>query len=135
MVELAGVLPHDQVFELQDVDRASVDLAMDQPGQVAVAEFTGSVRFRRSQRFLASGQADDVFGGRANPVQLRVRFPLALVIQQDDQVEVAQPGQFTHGLVHEHAAAVHGRTDRVGRYEQNRQARGIAAAAARNVSR
>ena len=84
VAEAAGVLPHHQVFKLQDVNRSGVDLAVDQPGQVAVAEFAGSVRLGRSQRFLASSHPYNVGCGRANPIELRVRFPLALVIQQDD---------------------------------------------------
>src|ERR1051325_7995185 len=31
MAKAAGILPHHQVFELQDVDRVRTDLAMDQP--------------------------------------------------------------------------------------------------------
>ena len=55
------------------------------------------------------------------PIQLRVRLPFALVDRADDQVQFAQPRQFAHGLVHEHAAAVDRRADRIGRDEQNAQ--------------
>ena len=117
--KLARVLPQHRVFELQHVDRARVDLAMDQPRQIAIAEFADRVRLDRAQRLLAAFHAHDIFRGRANPVQLRVGRALALVIQQDDQMQIAQPGQFAHRLIHEHAAAVHRRTNRIRRDEQD----------------
>jgi hypothetical protein len=47
MLVLARVLAHDQIFQLEHVNALGFDDAVDQPGQVAVAELARGVRFGR----------------------------------------------------------------------------------------
>ena len=47
------------------------------------------------------------------------------VIEQRNQMQICQVAKFANGLVHEHAAAVNGRTNRIGRNKKNAQLRGL----------
>ena len=50
--KLARVLPHHRVFELQHVDPVDVNLAVNQPGKIAVAEFAHGVRLDGPESLL-----------------------------------------------------------------------------------
>ncbi len=57
---------------------------------------------------------------------------LIVVVEQNEQVERTERGEFERGLVHEHTAAMDGRTDRIRRDEQYAELLGVARECLRN---
>ncbi len=119
--KLSRVLAHHQVFKLQNVDAASIDLAMDEPCEIGVAKLEHRVWCDRADVFLAGLEADHVLDRGANAIQFFVRIVLMRIVQHDDHVKLAQSRELANGLIHEHAASVHRRADRVRRDEQHAQ--------------
>ncbi len=120
VAEPAGILSQHGVFELQHVDRAQINLAMDQPGEIGVAEFARRVRLDRSERLSAGRPC-----ARCTRTDAQMRSSSSCasrscsMIQQDDQMQIAKPREFANGLVHEDAAAVDRRADRIRGDEQD----------------
>jgi len=81
-MESAGVLAHDRVFKLENIDPMGVDLAVNEPGEIRIAELAYGVRLDRAERFLSSFQADDVLDRAADPLELLVRFAFMRVIEK-----------------------------------------------------
>src|SRR5579863_7370871 len=79
--ELAGILPHNSIFKLQYIDLASVDLAVDQPGQITAAELAHSVRLGRRAAPGQSAAANHVLGGGAHPVELLMRRAVFRIVE------------------------------------------------------
>ncbi len=79
--KLPGVLAHHGVFELQNIDPAIVDLAMNQPREIGISKFAHRVGLDRADRFLPALHAHDVFGRCANAVQ----FPVQIAFDADNR--------------------------------------------------
>ncbi len=117
----AGVLAERRVFELQDIHLAREDLAVNAPGQIVVLKLAHRVRNNRAQIARAALHTAQEFCGLAEFVESLVRVQLIGTIEQDDRVDVGDPRQFPQRLVHEDAAAVSRRTDRIRRDKQHAQ--------------
>ena len=117
--KLAGVLTEHGVFQLQHVNSTQEKLAMDQPAQVRISEFPHRMGLQRADGFLPSFHANNVFRRGAEAIELRVGGTLLLKVEQHDQMQFAQAREFAHRLIHEYTAPVDGRTNGIGRNEQN----------------
>ncbi len=58
---LARILPHVCVLDLQDVDLMRIQLAMDQPVEIGVAEFADRERRQGAYAFGLPFEADEKF--------------------------------------------------------------------------
>ncbi len=112
--ELARVLSQHRVFELHHIDALRENLAMDQPRQVRDAKFTNRVRFDGAHQLRHTQRPNHIVSGCANAVELCMRCELAGRVEEHHQVEFAPSRQFLNRLVHEHAAAMDGRANRIG---------------------
>ena len=117
LAKIHSVLGERCIFQLYCVDAPGVDLAVDQPLQVAVGEFRNGVRKNRSQGLLFSLHSDDIFHRAGIELKMFVRRAFPLMVQQNDEVKVRLAGQMVNGLGHENRAAVNGWSDGIGRDE------------------
>ena len=62
----------------------------------------------------AAFHAHQEFGRGDEVIELSIGRQLIGAIEQHDHVDVGEPGQLAQSLIHEQAAAVSGRTDRIG---------------------
>ncbi len=98
-----------------------IDLAVDQPFQVGVGEFAHRMRLDRCHAGRPAGGPHQPLRAGAEGAQFLVGRLLPRPVQQLQDVDLGQLRHLAQRLVHEDAAAVHRRADRVGRNEQHAQ--------------
>ena len=109
-----AILAERRVFELHHVDLAQIHLPMQPPLEFLARELAHRMRQNRTELLLLALRSHQILNRRNLSLQLLVRLSLPCIIEQDEQMQIAQPRQFKRGLVHEDAAAMHRRTNRIG---------------------
>ena len=129
LAELTRILPHRHVLELQHVDVLQQNLTMDQPFEVAIAELRHRMRMQRIRTNAHGPSCERQTPPTRIARQLSCAARCVLKIEQHDQVQSRESRQLGRRLIHEHAAAVSRRADRIRRDEQNGQLVGRTASA------
>src|ERR1035437_7822441 len=117
--KLAAVLRHGHVLQLQHIDLAAIELAVDEPFQIVIGELANRMRFQRAHAFGPPAGPYQPLGGGAEGAQFLVGRFLRWPVQQLDDVYFGELRHLAQSLVHEDAAAVDGRADEIRRDEQD----------------
>ena len=111
---LPRILAERRVLELQHVDPFQIQLPVNQPVQLFVGELADGVRDDRPRAVHATRRAHQKFSRCAEIPQLLLRRSLPGLLEQRHHVHLAKLGERAQCLIHEYAAAMHRRTDRIG---------------------